>query len=388
MKKVLFVLMTLLTFCSAQAQTNYAINILTTTNGTVDVDKYVAAIGETVTITITLDEGYIVDKVTVTAGYEPGEDDVPDEADAPSRRAPRKTAAWVSQGEIEVKRVNATTYTFTLPETLPGPLTTDYTANTEFNVTATFKEGLILANDADNEELINNWIAENGFDEEVDVILKDRTLKGNGIWNTICLPFSLILDQTIFADAEVKKLNSSVYDENKHTLELTFEDSGENTDCGYPYIVRWPEGTADIVDPVFEKVIIFNECSSTSQGCVEFKGTFKPVVFDDEDRTVLFLGTDNKLYYPDGVEPTYINSQHGYFKLADGYEMKSSSSGESDGVKFRIHIEEDDTPTSIEEILNNSENIGGEWYDLTGRKVNGKPMKGIYINNGKKIVIK
>jgi uncharacterized repeat protein (TIGR02543 family) len=32
---------------------------------------------------------------------------------------------------------------------------------------------------------------------------------------------------------------------------------------------------------------------------------------------------------------------------------------------------------------------GGEWYDLSGRKLNGKPTKkGIYINNGKKVVIK
>ncbi len=32
---------------------------------------------------------------------------------------------------------------------------------------------------------------------------------------------------------------------------------------------------------------------------------------------------------------------------------------------------------------------GGEWYDLQGHKLNGKPTNsGIYVNNGKKIVIK
>ena len=30
-----------------------------------------------------------------------------------------------------------------------------------------------------------------------------------------------------------------------------------------------------------------------------------------------------------------------------------------------------------------------DWYDMNGRKLNGKPTKkGLYINNGKKIVIK
>ena len=28
------------------------------------------------------------------------------------------------------------------------------------------------------------------------------------------------------------------------------------------------------------------------------------------------------------------------------------------------------------------------WYDLNGRKLNSQPKKGIYINNGKKIVVK
>jgi hypothetical protein len=36
-----------------------------------------------------------------------------------------------------------------------------------------------------------------------------------------------------------------------------------------------------------------------------------------------------------------------------------------------------------------NDNENGEWYDLNGRKLNGKPaQKGIYIKNGKKIVVK
>ena len=31
----------------------------------------------------------------------------------------------------------------------------------------------------------------------------------------------------------------------------------------------------------------------------------------------------------------------------------------------------------------------GDWYDLNGRKLNAKPTtKGVYIQNGKKVVIK
>ena len=38
--------------------------------------------------------------------------------------------------------------------------------------------------------------------------------------------------------------------------------------------------------------------------------------------------------------------------------------------------------------LNVNDNENGEWYDLNGRKLNGKPaQKGIYIKNGKKVVV-
>lgn len=356
----------------------YAITVIENEDGTIETDVDKAAIGETVTITVTPDEGFMVDEVTVTAGYEPTEGGS-SEADAPARRAPRKAGAWVSQGLIEVTKVDDITYTFTLPESLPGPLPTEYTDNTEFKVSATFKELVILANKADNTSVIDNYALKN-----VSVKLADRTLTGNGIWNTFCVPFNLDITGSILDGADVRKLTSSNY--SKGVLEITFETVDE-IEAGVPYIVRWTEGDG-LTEPVFEDVeIVGNATTPTATDYITFNGTYAPVTFENEDRTVLFLGTDNKLYYPDGVEPTNINSQRGYFKLADGYEMKGSSSVDPDGVKFRINIEENDTPTSITDILNSSEE--GLWFDIAGRKVNGKPAtKGIYINNGHKFIIK
>lgn len=45
-------------------------------------------------------------------------------------------------------------------------------------------------------------------------------------------------------------------------------------------------------------------------------------------------------------------------------------------------------PTGIRPTPDPSLN-GGEWYDLQGRKLSGKPAKGgVYVKDGKKIVIK
>ena len=356
----------------------YAITVIENEDGTIETDVDKAGIGETVTITITPDEGFMVDKVTVNAGYEPQETEGPIEADAPARRAPRKASAWAGQGEIEVTKVDDATYTFTLPSTLPGPVLTEYAANTEFKVSATFKELLILANKADNTAVIDGKT-----EETVSVKLADRTFSGNNIWNTLCLPFDLTIEGSILEGADVRELASSSF--SKGVLELTFK-TVEEIEAGVPYIIRWEND--GLSEPVFEDVKITDATTiPTVTDYITFNGTYTPVQFVDEDRTKLFVGTDNKLYYPDGVAPTNINSQRCYFQLAEGYAMKASSSSDSDGVKFRINIEEDDTPTSITDILNSSED--GEWFDISGRKVNGKPAtKGIYINNGRKFVIK
>ena len=50
-----------------------------------------------------------------------------------------------------------------------------------------------------------------------------------------------------------------------------------------------------------------------------------------------------------------------------------------------------DEETRIEEIVNGKSSNGksDEWYDLSGRKLEGKPtQKGLYINNGRKVLIK
>ncbi|MBR1551103.1 MAG: hypothetical protein IJ632_02140, partial [Muribaculaceae bacterium] len=111
----------------------YNITVLETENGTAEVDKAQAAIGETVTITVTPAQGYELDQLTVSAGYEMQSDG----GGGGGGRAPRKIRA--DQGDITVTKVDDTHYTFVLPESLPNFLTPNYIDNTEFQVKATFK---------------------------------------------------------------------------------------------------------------------------------------------------------------------------------------------------------------------------------------------------------
>ena len=113
----------------------YNIVVLESENGSAEADKAQAAIGETVTITVTPDAGYELDQLTVNAGYEI-------QGGGGGARGPRKMRS--SQGNITVTKVDDTHYTFVLPETLPNTLTPNYQDNTDFQVKATFKKAKVL----------------------------------------------------------------------------------------------------------------------------------------------------------------------------------------------------------------------------------------------------
>ena len=83
----------------------------------------------------------------------------------------------------------------------------------------------------------------------------------------------------------------------------------------------------------------------------------------------------------------------GFYKLADGKKLgygkaylsyDSSSAPELDYLEFNYG---NGNTTSINEVRGKMEEVSGEYYDLQGRRVS-QPTKGLYIVNGKKVVIK
>ncbi len=291
------------------------------------------------------------------------------------------------------------TYTFVAPKSFTSEIWPNYVANTQFVVIAEFEPAIVLYNDKANETTINNAPK----NKPVNVKLAGRTIKA-GVWSTICLPFPLTIEGSVLDGADVRKLVDSKLTNNNCTVSLTFEKVTE-TKANYPYIIKVAE---DLTEPLFEGVTIPEEEVATgaeAQGLEKvwkthyayMHGNYQPMSWVDENRDVLFLGTDGKFYYPDGVATTTVNSQRAFFTLM-GCEIKGAKEdttepgdpeqGAGSDVKFNFSIELDDTPTAITDINSDSE-ADGTWYDISGRPIKGKPAtQGIYINNGHKFIIK
>lgn len=77
----------------------------------------------------------------------------------------------------------------------------------------------------------------------------------------------------------------------------------------------------------------------------------------------------------------------GFYKLKDGKKLGLGKAYLTySGAQAREYFTFD-TSTGIDEVRSKKEDVRGDIYDLSGRRVT-HPTKGIYIVGGKKIVIK
>jgi hypothetical protein len=228
------------------------------------------------------------------------------------------------------------------------------------------------------------------------VTLKGRTLYKDGDWNTLCLPFdvsSLTANGPLKGATAMELDTEGTYDTDKKTgfdpatgtLTLNFK-SVTKIYNKKPYIIKWESGE-NIFEPSFSsidgrhiKTLTASNTGITSQdGYVTFCGTDRPVALTAGDKSNLYLGSNNKLYWPTATKT--IGAFRAYFDLADGATAR----------EFVLNFGEDENTTGIISTTNftNYTNSADAWYDMQGRKLDGKPTaKGLYIVNGKKVVIK
>jgi hypothetical protein len=197
------------------------------------------------------------------------------------------------------------------------------------------------------------------------------------------------------ADIEVTRMAGSGY----HDFTGTFDGQGHTLtaiQAGVPYIVKWTpvdgyvnDDAYNIVNPVFTDIIVSNTTANVSTDCVDFVGTYSPTDIYTANKTNLYLGGGNTLYYPwaDGLTEYYLNANRAYFHV--------DFTGSANVRSFVLNFGEGE-PSSIENVKLKIENEVGAWYTLDGRKLDGvgagpvpaRLRKGLYIHEGKKVVIK
>ena len=184
----------------------------------------------------------------------------------------------------------------------------------------------------------------------------------------------------------MKKLIASTSGVSGSTLTLNFEDETTTMTAGTPYIIKWTrandyedDDAHNLVNPVFPGVTISKTVNNVTSvdGKVTFVGSFSPVNFEANDQSILFLGAENKLYWPNANMT--LGACRAHFELSDGAGVR----------EFKLNFGEGETTAVANSQLSTLHSQLSEWYTIDGRKVSGKPTKkGMYIHNGNKVVIK
>ncbi len=226
-----------------------------------------------------------------------------------------------------------------------------------------------LADDADNTEVIENDIA----GETVNVQLTGRTLYKDGSWNTICLPFDVTVANSPLAGATVYELDTENSSLTTTTLTLNFNEV-TTIEAGKPYLIKWTSGD-NITDPIFYGVTIPEEGweaqdVTACDGAITFTGTYDPVPFEAGNESILYVGANNKLYFPSAA--VTMNAFRAYFQVDE------TSISKRIALKFGS---DDATGISTVEAGDGSETI----YNVAGMRMS-KALKGVNIVNGKKIL--
>ena len=235
-----------------------------------------------------------------------------------------------------------------------------------------YETELALSETTDNSAALTEW---DGY--EADVTLT-RTLQAGG-WNTLAVPFNVSSTMLGYLTStygmSVKQLASTSLENEGKTLMLTFTDATEMV-AGTPYLVKVTTDF-DFSAQALPDVVISKELHPVTTTYADFIPTLGKTTIEGVDaENILFVAAGNLLKHPAEM-PTDMKGFRAYFQLkGEAAQARSFSMDLGDGETTDISLTPNPSPEG-----------DGSTYDLQGRKVNAA-QKGVYIQNGKKVIIK
>ena len=227
---------------------------------------------------------------------------------------------------------------------------------------------------------------------EVGTLTYQRTLP-NQEWNALFLPFEIPLSE-LEADYEVAYFNDMhAYDRNTDgqidELEMEIILLSEGTlHANHPYLIRAKSETAKELNLSLTDATICNTEDRTTITCSSAYMNFE-LVGVYEQKTAAELDGCYAITTEGAWAPVAAGAVLNPFRLYLNMEARSGSPVKVNPAalsKIRIRMMGDNVATDIDAV--GAEGAGKQViYDLSGRRVE-NPGKGLYIVNGKKVVLK
>lgn len=211
------------------------------------------------------------------------------------------------------------------------------------------------------------------------VILDRKVYSG---WNTFCVPFALTqaqLEEAYGSGAVAKYLSKVTTGTEGVTLHFTPEEGG-GIKANKAYLLYL---TTDVTKPkTFSGVTLqpAGDCTTTvntDNGYYTFQGILAPTTLATNDTQYFLNSTGTAFVLP--------RADSNPMKATRAYIIVPTPAGSAQGRQYNFDF--NGTTTAIDDVtVSGMED--GTWYTISGIRVNRPAAKGVYIHNGRKVIVK
>ena len=203
--------------------------------------------------------------------------------------------------------------------------------------------------------------------QEYAIVKLDRTVKAD-TWSSFTVPFD-IPEEQIPGFITIKKLTSTSLNGEYVTLNFTDANSIE---AGVPYMMK---STVEISNIKVYGVDVDSELNNVETDYAVMKGNMTPMNVPEG----AFFISNNTWYEAAAGKPVSMKAFRAYVELTDAAQAAGARG-------FEMNIDGEVTRIDTVSQSGNAQ-FNGTAYDLQGRRVE-KPARGLYIVNGKKVLVK
>lgn len=233
-------------------------------------------------------------------------------------------------------------------------------------------------------------VAKDGVTGVNTTLTKNYTNTG---WNAFFVPFDFTLTDEMLTHFEFATLYATALENGNGSPVISYimKKAGDKIAAFFPCLIKAKvtgeqKLNVGVVD--YKSNVTPNDCSSTTEIY-----TFHPVMENTyiADKHGYYLNSEQNSFVYNNNPKAYVQPLRYYMTIQDRGDMSYIEPANGGASKAKICVIGEDEPTGITDLVDEAANTSGKVYNLqgvvVGNTTEGLP-KGVYIKNGRKIIVK
>lgn len=242
----------------------------------------------------------------------------------------------------------------------------------------------------DMDQVNKIWVPEAGVKGVNTTLTKNYTNTG---WNSFFVPFDFTLTDEMLNDFEFATLYAIALENGNGSPAISYKKmkAGDKIAAFFPCLIKAKatgEQTLAVGEVDYKSNVTSKDCSSTTE-----LYTFHPVMENTyiAAKHGYYLNSKQNSFVYNTHPEAYIQPLRYYMTIQDRGDMSYIVPANGGASKAKICVIGEDEPTGITDLVDDAANASGKVYNLqgvvVGNTTEGLP-KGVYIKNGRKIIVK